>query len=247
LKIALTHTITNEMPCKKEYIYICDKCQHEIIPIGEIIQCDNCGNKMVVKDTDWFGQSHKKPMRNSNFLHRFYNKISNRFELLSNRKKIIITILIAVFFLILPVEIYDVVNGVGFFVGAFICLFCFLHIKFGSYRIFQSTVANLLVFVVLIFAIGYSYYYRRDRLFLVNGKTTEAQITDFSSSLSKHIRITYVHYKYKLDGKSHSGKENISKSDYFQLNDKKTLLIDYVDYRPWISRINKKCLSAARE
>jgi DNA-directed RNA polymerase subunit RPC12/RpoP len=232
---------------KKEYIYICDKCQNEIIPFYGTIQCDNCGNKMLIKDTDWSNKSLKKTLNKSNFLHRFYVNVSNRFELLSNRKKIIITTLIAVFFLILPVEIYDLINGAGFFAGALICLFCFLHIKFGKYRIFNSTLVNVLVFFALIFANGYSYYYRRDRLLNQNGRTVEAQITEFSSSLGKHIRIRYVHYKFTLDGNSYSGKENISKSDYFQLNDKKTLLIDYVDYRPWISRINKKSLGDANE
>jgi len=232
---------------KKEYIYICDKCHGEIIPCKGTIKCDYCGNIIVTKDNDWVNQSSKISLNKNNFVYRFFAKISNRTDLLSKKRKVFLTIFCILFFLILPIEIYDVIHGIGFFIGAIVSLFFIIHIGYRKYTFFKSTFFYLIVFVGLLFTYGYSYYYRRDLLFKENGRTAEAQIIDFTSSLSKSTRITYVHYRYQLNFKSYVGKENISKSEYFQLYDKQTILIDYIGYRPWISRINENSLVSNSE
>jgi hypothetical protein len=235
------------MAKKKEYIYLCEKCNSEIATSKGTIKCDFCGNITVIKECDWGNHPSKISLNKSNFLSRFIEKTTNRIDVLSHRKKVVLTILCLLFFLLLPIEIYDVLHWFLVLFGPFISIYFIILISPKNYSFFKSPFYYLTTLLILISVYEFSYYHRRDRLFTENGRTVEAQITDFTSDVGKHTTITYVHYKYQFNDWSYFGKEKISRSDYYQLYNKQTILIDYVDNRPWISRINVRSLVSNTE
>ncbi|PZX11683.1 hypothetical protein LX69_03095 [Breznakibacter xylanolyticus] len=235
------------MANRKKYIYLCEKCNSEIIPLKGIIKCDNCGYVTMINEYDWANHPSKSSLNKSNFISRFIEKITNRIELLSQSKKITLAVLCLLFFLFLTIEIYDVLHWFLVFFGPIISMYFIILISPKKYSFFKSPFYYIITAVILIATYEFSYNYRRDRLFKENGKTIEAQIKDFTSFSLKHSTYHYVHYKYQLNDWSYFGIEEVCSEDYFQLRQNQIILIDYVDKRPWISRINVRSLESNTE
>ena len=156
--------------------------------------------------------------------------------------RILLTLIWITLLLILPVEIYDYATVVILLVGGFLTGFLLYKLIKQYFPNFKSSVLIAFVSIGLVFLNLESYKYRRNNLFDTKGKTTTAEIVDRKMQRARSKGIYYIYYRYMVNGKSYTEKDNVNFNVYFNFELGPTIKVDYVDDRPSISRINKSSL-----